>query len=179
MNVGLFEWALKFALSGVCLLMLCVTGCKKPDAVKPPDNPAPVAQQEPVPEPPRPNLVKRTTNLVVDRTVAMAENPNLVDKVNKVSGSDPLTIALKGYVAISSQANVIAFQHNIDILKASEDRNPTFTEIQEFIKANNVTFNALPDYQWYAYDQETGTFSLLEDPVLKKKLREAAGLPPE
>lgn len=174
---------LKFLL---VFFLLINVGCKPALQGPPKADPAalqekPAAPEPPpvTPEPPKQNLLKRTTNLVVDKAKAMAENPNLEATENKVSGNDPLTISASAYISISSKANTIAFQHNIDLLKAAEGRNPTFDEITEFIKVNQMQFNALPDYQWYGYDQESGTFMVLQDPVLKKKLREEAGLPPE
>lgn len=131
-----------------------------------------VTEKEPVaaPEPEkRPNLLKRKTQEVVDKNKVMAENPALIEVENKVTGNDPLSTALTGYIAASSRVNVLNFQHQINLMKAmNEDKNPTYEEIVDLIKQHNMEFNALPDYQMFAYDETTGGFGILEDPEAKK-----------
>ncbi len=131
-----------------------------------PDEAAP-ADPPPPPEQPRPVLTKRWTQEVVDMHKAMMENPKLVEVENKVTGSDPLTTSLEAYIAISSRANVLNFQHQLNILKAVEDRNLTYEEVMDLIKQTKMEFNALPDYQTYAYDDKQGRFTILEDPDAK------------
>ncbi len=144
------------------LAIVLMSGCK-PNSTVTEKEPA----AAPAPEK-RPNLVKRKTQEVVDKNKVMAENPALIEVENKVSGNDPLSTALTGYIAASSRVNVLNFQHQIDLMKATEDRNPTYQEIVDVIKQNNMEFNALPDYQMFAYDEKTGGFGILEDPDAKK-----------
>ena len=122
----------------------------------------------------RPNLLKRKTQEVVHMQKAMEENPKLIEVENKVSGNDPLTTTLTGYIAASSKINVMNMQHQIDLMRAAEDRNPTYDEIMELIKQHNMQFNALPDYQMYAYNEEQGIFTILEDPQAKKEFYDQA-----
>lgn len=161
------------------ILPFCSSGCK-PNTPAPPRTEnveVPAGQAEPAPEQPaepRPVLTKRWTQEVVDLQKAQAENPKLVEVENKITGTDPLTTSLQGYIAISSRANVLNFQHQVNLMKAAEDRNPTYDEIMTLIKQTKMEFNALPDYQTYAYDQQAGKFTILEDPDAKAKFEQQA-----
>ncbi|WP_013626385.1 hypothetical protein [Rubinisphaera brasiliensis] len=164
--------AARFVYSLLLTGLLLTTGCNDAfRSIEEPAKPAGEAKQEqaaaPVAEEKRPNLVKRKTQEVVDMQKAMAENPKLIEVENKINASDPLTASLQGYIAISSRANVLNFQHQVNIMKAAEDRNPTYQEIMNLIKQSNMEFNALPDYQTYAYDEKEGRFTILEDPEAK------------
>jgi len=165
----------RIVLSFGLLLSLGLIGCAKP--VNPPTEPQ-VQQAEPAAEPeaapapePRPNLLKRKTDQVVNKKTAMEENPQLIEVENKVNASDPLTSSLQGYIAISSRAHVLNFQHQVSLMKAAEDRNPTYQEILDLIKHTRMDFNALPDYQTYAYDEQNGLFTILEDPAVKEEFQ--------
>ncbi|TWT64479.1 hypothetical protein Pan54_52430 [Rubinisphaera italica] len=144
------------------MAIVLVPGCK-PNSTVTENEPAAAPEPEK-----RPNLLKRKTQEVVDKNKVMAENPALIEVENKVTGNDPLSTALTGYIAASSRVNVLNFQRQIDLMKATEDRNPTYQEIVDVIKQNNMEFNALPDYQMFAYDETTGGFGILEDPDAKK-----------
>lgn len=152
-------------------LLVSGLGCQQEPAplVKQPAPEEAEAQADPPPpaEEPRPVLTKRWTQEVVDMQQAMQENPKLVEVENKVTGSDPLTTSLEAYIAISSRANVLNFQHQLNILKAVEDRHLTYQEVMDLIKQTKMEFNALPDYQTYAYDGKQGRFTILEDPDAK------------
>jgi len=173
------------AVRSICSLLLTglllSAGCKDAfRSIEEPAKPAGEAKQEAAAAPAepaaekRPNLLKRKTQEVVDMQKAMAENPKLIEVENKVNASDPLTASLQGYIAISSRANVLNFQHQVNIMKAAEDRNPTYQEIMDLIKQSNMEFNALPDYQTYAYDEKEGRFTILEDPDAKAAFEEKA-----
>ncbi len=120
-------------------------------------------------EPKRPNLVKRTTKEVLDKKKAMEENSNLVEVENKITAQDPLSASLQGYITIASRANVLNFQHQLNIMKAMNDGNPSYADVLQLLQQTNMDFNALPDYQYYAYDEQNGTFVILEDTVAKEK----------
>lgn len=122
-------------------------------------------------QPRQPNLVKRRTSEVLHKQKAMSENPKLVQVENKVNASDPLTSSLQGYISISSRANVLNFQHQLNLMKAMNEsgKAPTHAEVLQLLQQTQMDFNALPDYQFYAYDEETGTFLILEDTEAKEK----------
>ncbi len=162
----------KFILPS-CLLsvMLLLLGCNKKEIEK--KDPQPKQEQaeaKPVPAK-RPNLMKRKTSEVLDKNKAMAENPNLVEVENKITGKDPLTVSLEAYISASSRINVLNFQHQVDLMRAMNDRPPTYKEIVDLIKKTKMEFNALPDYQKFAYDEKEGKFLILEDPAEKKRIQ--------
>ncbi len=161
------------ALVGLSILSSSLLiGCNDP-AVQ-----SPTAQDEAAPAPAaeekRPNLVKRKTKVVLDKNKAMSENPNLVVTENRVSGNDPLTTVLTGYISAASQINVMNMKHQIDLMKAADDRYPTYDEFMAMMAQHNLELNALPDYQNYAYDDKTGEFVILEDPEAKAAFYEQA-----
>ena len=160
---------------GCCLLLsVFVIGCKN-EAENKTEQPkqADVEKEKPAPAPvKRPNLLKRKTKEVADKYQAMADNPKLIEVENKITGKDPLTVSLQGYIAMSSKVNVLNFQHQINLMRAMNDRNPTYKEIVELIKTTRMEFNALPDYQTFAYDEKEGKFLILEDPEEKKRLKQ-------
>ena len=121
------------------------------------------------------NVVERMRARFVDREVALKENPNLVDTKNRITASDPLSTAGQGLFAATSQLSVLTMQHNIDIMKAVEDRNPTFAEMDKMLKDNNIEMTGLYPYQVYAYDAKTGTICVMEDPVEKERIRKEQG----
>jgi len=122
----------------------------------------------------RPNLVKRKTQVVVNYTLATEENPKLYEVENTITGKDPLSTSLEGYVAASSKVNKMQMQHQINLMKAPTGVNPTHEELMDAIKNNNIQLNALPDYQMYAYNEETGEFLILEDPEAKEEFQKEA-----
>ena len=160
-------------LSGLSLASLfSLPGCDQPKPATPEVKveqpaadpaPAPVANEKKVP------ITKRRTSELVEKTQAMAANPNFYVTENKITAFDPLSSAFQGYVNAASRVNLMALKHNMDLIKATEERHLTFVELQEYIKVNNVTMNALPEYQTYAYDEKTGEFMVLEDGVHKEK----------
>ena len=121
------------------------------------------------------NLVQRMRARFVDREAALQENPNLVDTQNRITAGDPLSTAGQGLFAATSQLSVLAMQNNINIMKAVEDRNPTFAEMEKMLKDNNIEMTGLYPYQIYAYDAKTGTISVMEDPVEKERIKNEQG----
>ena len=117
----------------------------------------------------RPPLIKRKTSKVVNMQKAIAENPKLFPVENKLKYKDPISGPLSAYVSLSSKVNVIAFQHNLNLLRAMKERGEklTYEEVVQSIKETKMEFNALPDNQTYAYDEKTGQFLILEDPDIK------------
>lgn len=114
----------------------------------------------------------------LDKRKALAENPNLREVENRTNASDPFSAAAQSYFTIGSKANLLNFQHNIEIFKAAEGRNPTFEEFNQMFEQFQVKRGALYPWQMYAYDQETGSMSILEDPDEKRRRYEAAGAQP-
>ncbi len=156
----------------LCLVLgvLIVPGCIEKE-VKKKEPKQEQAKAEPAPAK-RPNLIKRKTSEVLDKHKAMAENPNLIEVENKITGKDPLTVSLEAYISASSRINVLNFQHQVDLMRAMNDnRPPSYEEIIKLIKQTKMEFNALPDYQKFAYDEKEGKFLILEDPQEKKRLQ--------
>ncbi|MBL4884619.1 MAG: hypothetical protein JKY95_08810 [Planctomycetaceae bacterium] len=156
---------IQYLMACFLIATMLLPGCKKEADPKPAGQAAAPAPEK------RPNLLKRKTSEVADMNKAMADNPKLIEVENKITGSDPLSVALEGYISASSRINVLNFQHQIDLMKATDDRNPTYEEIVTLIKQTNMEFNALPDYQTFAYDEKEGRFLILEDPEKKKKFQ--------
>ena len=122
------------------------------------------------------NIIGKTTARVVDMKAEMAKNPNLVVVENRVEGDDPITVYGSTYVSASSRISLLNFQNNMKLWKAINDnQNPSYAEFKKMAKDLNYT--ALPPYQMYGYDSDTGSLVTLEDKADKKQRYEAAGLP--
>ena len=117
------------------------------------------------------NAIARMHSRFVDRKKAVAENPNLVETTNRITASDPLSTAGQGFFAATSQLSVMTIQHNIEIMKVIEDRNPTFEEMDKMLKDNHIELKGLYSYQVYAYDAQTAIICVMEDPVEKERLK--------
>lgn len=153
-------------------------GVANPDGDKPADDyPAPPGTKEnqPPPVPKQENRFKRKTDLVVDMKAAMEKYPHLIEVENKITSGNYLGALAEGYFAASSRANVLAFQHSLDVAKqlTVDGDNLPFSEVQTYIKQHGVKFNELLPYQMYAYNQDTGKFTILEDPEMKKEYEAA------
>lgn len=139
------------------------------------DYPAPPGTEEnqPAPVPKKKNLLKRKTSLVVDKKAAMEKYPHLVEVENTVNTDSYLGAVSSAYIAASSKANIAAFQHNLNIARELNDgNNLPFDEVQTYIKQMNIQFNDLPYYQMYAYDETSGKFVILEDPLEKQRMKD-------
>ena len=152
---------------------------------------APAANSQPVATPdansptaapvqPTATVIGKTTKKLVDLAEAK-KNPKIVEIENKVTGSDPLTVTFNAYVSITSQASVLNFKHQMDILKATnDDKYPTFKEAQKLMKQLNIELAAtLPPYQLYAYDAKTGGIVVVENKAEKIRLYKLNNIPLE
>jgi hypothetical protein len=167
----------------IVLCCLCA-GCFNPsafkvssdesDGAKPaapgaaPQNNAPPAAQGPA----FPDVKAR----VVDKQVAMAENPNLRETENGINAMDPISSASQSYFALGSRVHLLNFKHQIDIFQAQYERYPTFDEFADMMQVNQVEYKGLKPWQMYAYDSSDGTVCILEDLDVKRARYEAAGI---
>jgi hypothetical protein len=187
------------ALAIAAALGAAASGCEKPaqkpanppqQAAAPPAAPAenaapaaaPAAQPAPPPEnPAKQSLNQRTITTIVDAQKALAENPKLIVKEkNEFKATDPITYVSKGYFAGVSTATISALKHEIELMKAMDEKNqyPSFEVFQDVLKRNRVTLNGLYRWQVYGYDSKDGAIVILEDPDKKKAEYEKAGLDP-
>lgn len=159
-----------------------LVGCNKPaekaetPAAPPPAAPvAPAAALNPAPHQ---SLLEKMTTRLVDKQVALAENPHLVSlKKNELGELNPITYASKAYFSAVSQATVANLQHNIDIMKAAnDDKWPSFEAFDTLLKQSGVKLQGLYRWQVYAYDSKDGSISILEDREMKRAEYEKAGL---
>jgi hypothetical protein len=129
--------------------------------------PAPVAPVRPKPaDPPRDKgIIGKTTDEVVDYQKAMAENPNLIEVELKAGGSDYLSILTSAHINVGARVSMLGMEHQLNIIKGVEGRNPTYAEIMKIMKENHVKFKMLPRYRTYSYDAKRGIFVVLEDPA--------------
>lgn len=138
---------------------------------------APVGQPA---EPAKPSgsIIGKTGGRIVD-LVEAKKNPKVVEVDNKVVGADPLTSSFSAYVSITSRASVLNFKHQMDILKAADDRSqyPSFKEAEQMMKQFKIEVAALPPYQMYGYDQKSGGLVLLEDKGEKIRLYKLNNIP--
>jgi hypothetical protein len=114
---------------------------------------------------------------VVDKQVAMAENPNLRETENEINAMDPLSAASQSYFALGSRIHLMNFKHQVDIMRELNDRYPTFDEFAEMMQTHDVEFKGLKPWQMYAYDSSDGTVCILEDLDVKRARYEAADIP--
>lgn len=163
MASGCFDWSTLFA--------------KKPAAAPAEAAPPPAAVQPAAPEgqaaaaPPKidqgvPDIEAR----IVDKHKALAERPHLVETENRITASDPVFAPLQGLRAAGSRAEILAFTHTIEIHKATNDRYPTYDEFMNYYRDAHVQLKGLKPWQVYAYDESTGTVTLMEDPLEKERI---------
>lgn len=166
----------------LCVVCLWSAGCDQPKRKVLPQ-PAPNVQGAPAenapdaaPAPNQPQGFSQLEWKLVDKRKALEENPALIETENHTNASDPFSAAAQSYFTIGSQANILNFRHNLDILKAAEDRNPTFEEFNTMFKQANVQLKGVYPWQVYAYDDQEGTICILEDRAEKERLYKAQGL---
>lgn len=156
----------------------------QPPATAPPAAAAPVAQPQPVaaaqPAPPADNkgIIGKTTAKVVNAKEAK-QNPNVKEVENKITGSDPITVAASAYVALRSKPQVLAFQATLKQIKEGEGRTPTYDEFMQLMEQNRIEFTELYPWQMYGYEPDTGGIVVLEDSQKKAEIYKAAGLKPD
>jgi hypothetical protein len=107
---------------------------------------------------------------IVDKKKALQERPQLIETKNSITASDPIFAPLQGIHAVGSKAELLAFTHTIQIHQATNDKYPTFEEFMDYYKQAHVQLKGLKPWQVYAYDEDTGTVSLMEDPAEKERI---------
>jgi hypothetical protein len=107
---------------------------------------------------------------IVDKKKALQERPQLFETTNSITANDPIFAPLQGLRAAGSKAEMLAFTHTIEIHKATNDKYPTFDEFMEYYKQAHVELKGLRPWQVYAYDEETGKVTLMEDPQEKERI---------
>ena len=149
-----------------------------PEPTPAPKSAPPASNPAPTPEPPRRTFIGKTTAEVIDYKRYRA-NPFIVVVENKVQGNDPLTIAATAYVSATSRVSALNFKRQLDIIKATEGRTPTFADFQRLQKQFKIELAKLPRYQAYAYDESTGGLLVVENKRFKIQLYREAGIPIE
>ena len=140
--------------------------------------PTPQSNATPPAKQPRRTFIGKTTADVIDYK-KYRSNPFIVVVENKVQGSDPLTVAATAYVAASSRISALNFKRQLDIIKASNGRAPTFAEFEKLQKQMRIELAKLPRYQAYAYDESTGGLLVVENKEYKIQIYREAGVPIE
>ena len=120
-------------------------------------------------------IIGKTTAKIVDANEFL-KNPKVIVVENKVSGSDPFTIAASAYVSATSRASAANFKRQLDIIKATNGRYPTYGEYMQLATQLRIEFAMLPPYQMYGYDPETGGLVVLEDKAEKIRRYEERGI---
>ena len=107
---------------------------------------------------------------IVDKKKALEERPQLFETTNSITANDPIFAPAQGLRAVGSKAEMLAFQNTINIHKATNDKFPTYDEFMQYYKDAHVKLVGLRPWQVYAYDEETGTITLMEDPQEKERI---------
>jgi hypothetical protein len=107
---------------------------------------------------------------IVDKQKAIIERPQLFETTNSITASDPIFAPAQGLRAAGSRAEMLAFTHTIQLHQAQYDKFPTYEEFMDYYKQAHVQLKGLKPWQVYAYDSETGTISLMEDPQEKERV---------
>jgi len=128
---------------------------------------------------PRRTFIGKTTAEVIDYKKYLGNRFIVVVVENKIQGSDPLTIAATAYVAASSRVSALNFKRQLDIIKASKGRAPSFVEFETLQKRMKIELAKLPRYQAYAYDESTGGLLVVENKKYKIQIYREAGIPIE
>jgi hypothetical protein len=149
-----------------------------PQPTPQPTPPTPAAAPGPTTPKPRRTFIGKTTAEVINYT-KYRTNPFIVVIENKIQGSDPLTIAATAYVSASSRISSLNFKRQLDIIKASKGRAPTFVEFEKLQKQMKIELAKLPRYQAYAYDESTGGLLVVENKQYKIQIYRKAGIPIE
>lgn len=169
-------------------VLLC--GCIDPSSLKPAavdEDSEPAAEAQPAPPGVAPVGVQVGPGhqgvieaRIVDKQQVLADNPDLVQVENGISAKDPFTAASQSYFNLASRAELLAFQHNIQVYYfANDERYPSYEQFMDLFRTSGVKLRGLKPWQMYAYDSSDGTICILEDPTEKARRREEAGLEPE
>lgn len=143
-----------------------------PPAAKQPDA-APAAAKDPD------NIIGKKTKELLDKEKAMAENPDLVVHEVHTLGNDPLTQYGNANVKAATFLGTIPLKQQVQIVQATEGRNPTYAEMVTWMKQYNVELPAMRPYYHYAYDAKTAAVLVLEDKALKAQIYKEKGIPLE
>ena len=131
---------------------------------------APPPQVEPKPAPAEngddKGIIGKMTDEVLDYEQAVAENPNLREVELKAQG-DYLSFMASAYVNVRAKVSMLQMEHELNIIKQLEERNPTYDEMMKIMKQYQIQFTMLPRYRKYAYHAKDGRFAILEDPAKK------------
>ncbi len=152
------------------------------ESPQPPQKPAAEQPEAPAsapaakPEPTKPTHFQKRVAQLVDKNQALKENPELILVKNEMKAGDPLTAIAQGYFAAASMAHIAALQHEVDLQRALNDKAPTFAEFKGMFDRHGIQLKGLYEWQMYAYDDQTGTMSILEDTAMKRRMKEAAGI---
>jgi len=174
----------------LCLAVLLLCGCVDPSSLMPVSvdaDPQPNAGAEPAAPGAAPVGVQvgpghqgEIEARIVDKQQVMADNPDLVQTENGINAKDPLSAASNSYFNLASRAELLAFQHNIDVYYyANDERYPSYEQFMDLFRSTGVKLRGLKPWQMYAYDSHDGTICILEDPAEKARRRQEAGLEPE
>jgi hypothetical protein len=144
--------------------------------------PAPAQNNPPAPnnagQPPAQQNIPLEDSKVVDMRVEMAKNANLKVVENKAQGQDPISFAASAYVTLSTQAQALAFQRELQLQKELNGGQPiSYDQFMTSVRQMKVDFNKLPPYRMYGYDTQNGQIVILEDAAKKKQLYEEKGIP--
>lgn len=165
-------------------LLLLTLGCDQLALKKPEEAPPEPAAADPAPaqpqvqaeeKPVKPRHFLKREAALVDKNKAMAENDSLVEVKNEINATDYLSAVSQAYFAAGSSVQLSQLKHQIDLMHAQNERYPTFEEFRDLLKQFDIKLGHLYEYQMYAYDEETGGISILEDREHKKRIYEAAG----
>lgn len=129
---------------------------------------------------PNGSIIGKREGKIVDLAEAK-KDPKIVEISSKVTGDDPLTASFNAYVSITSQASVLNFKHQMDILKAADDRSqyPSYKEAMQLMKQLKIEVASQPPWQLYGYDAKTGGLVLLENKAEKIRIYKEKGIPIE
>jgi hypothetical protein len=147
-----------------------------------PGQPAVVAPTAQPVEAAKPNgpIIGKTDGKIVD-LVEAKKNPKVVEVDSKITGSDPLTTSFNAYVSITTKASVLAFKHQMELMKEVNGGKdyPPYKEAVQLMKQLKVEVASLPPWQMYGYDAKSGGLVLLEDKGEKIRLYKANNIPIE
>lgn len=115
---------------------------------------------------------------LVEWPKAKQQMPGLEVVENKVQGGDPISVAASAYVSLSSRAESLNFQHQLNIMKEINEGRPiSFKQFQDLARQCRIKFQNQPAYRYYGYDSKTGGLVVLEDKIEKKRIYEEKGIP--
>lgn len=121
---------------------------------------------------------------IVDRNQALAENPNLVEVENNTAAEDYFSAVAQSYFSGVSKLNTTSMEYNAQLQaqlnaidSGADPKPPSFEEFNAQAKLNPNNIKGLYPWQVYAYDENTGRVTILEDRQERDRLREEKGIP--